>query len=77
MFCNKTEKRKILDSLMVEDVENLDDHGSPKVQDLVDAQMLICSSCLIRHKITIHYAERKAKLFDNWMHPLKLSKSVL
>ena len=43
-FAKVTEKRKILRSLMGKEGENLVDHGSPKVQDLVDEDLWICSS---------------------------------
>ena len=60
------EKCKILGNLLDEEVENLEDHGCPTVQDLVDEEMWICSSYPFRHKITLHCAERKAKMFGNW-----------
>ena len=54
-------------------MENLDDHGFHKVQDLVDEEKWICSSYPFRHKTTIHCPERQAKFFGNWiMHHLKL-----
>ena len=63
----------ILDSLMDKEVEKLDDHGSPKVQDLFDTQIWFCLRYLIRQKTTIHSAERKSELLGNWiMHNLKL-----
>ena len=49
------------------EVENLEDHDCPKVQDLVDEKIWICSSYPFNHKITLHTAERKAKLFCNWI----------
>ena len=48
-------------------MEILEDHGCPKVQDLVDEQIRICSSYPFRHKTTFHCAESKAKLFGNWI----------
>ena len=65
-FEKGTEKCKILGNLLDRDVENLEDHGCPKVQDLVDEGNWICSSYPFRHKTTLHCAERDAKLFGNW-----------
>ena len=72
-FAKRTEKCKILASLMDKEVETLDDHGCPKVQDLVDEEIRICSRYPFRRKTTLHCAERKAKMFGNCiMHHLKL-----
>ena len=64
-FAKRTEKCRIRDSLMGKEVENLDDHCWPKIQDLVDEEMWICSSYPFRHKTTLDCAERMAKLFGN------------
>ena len=73
MVKNFCEKCKILASLMDKAVENLDDHGCPKVQDTVDEVMWICSSYPFGHKTTLHSAECQAKLFGYWIvHHLKL-----
>ena len=67
------EKCRSLGSLMGKRVENLEDHGCPKVQDLVKEEVWICSSYPFRQKTTLHCAERWAKLFGNWiMEHLKL-----
>ena len=66
-FARGTEKCKILGSLMDKEVENLKDHGSPKVHDLSEEEVWICSSYPFRHKTTPHCAERRAKLFANWI----------
>ena len=72
-FAEGTEKCKIFGNLLDKKVENLEDHGSRKVQELVDEENWICSSYPFRHKTTLHCAERKAKLFGNWiMHHLML-----
>ena len=72
-FARRTEKWKILDKLLAKEVENLEDHRSPKVQYLVDEEDWICSSDQIRHKTTLHFAKSKAKLFGNWIkRPLML-----
>ena len=57
-----TEKCKILGNLLDKEVENLEDHGCSKVQDLVDEEIWICWSYPFRHKTTLHCAERKAKI---------------
>ena len=74
MFCRKkTEKGKIVESLLNNEVKNLEDLGCPKVEDFVDEEMWIRSSYPFKHKTTFHCAERKAKSFDNWiMHQLEL-----
>ena len=66
-FAKGTEKCKILGILLVKEVDILEDHCCPKVQDLVDEEIWICSSYPFRHKATSHYAERKAKLFGDWI----------
>ena len=43
-FANRTEDAKILGSLLDEDMENLDCHGCPKVHNLVDKEMWLCST---------------------------------
>ena len=62
---------------MERELENFKDHGCHIFRDLVDPRadekMWICSIFLIKHKILIHCAERKAKLLGNWtMQFLKL-----
>ena len=66
-FAEVTEECKILGNLLDKMVENLENHGCPKVQDLVGEKMLIYWSHPFRDKTTLHIAERKAKLFANWM----------
>ena len=43
-FAKGTEKRKIPGNLLDQEVENLEDHGCPKDQDLVAEEIWICSS---------------------------------
>ena len=58
------EKCRLLTRLLGQNVENLDDYGCPKIQDLVKTDSLwICSSYTFRHKIRLHCAERKAKVY--------------
>ena len=56
------EKCKICGNLMDKDVENSDDHGCSKIRDLDNLKAYEkkskCSSYPIRHKITLHNAER-------------------
>ena len=66
-FAKRLENFKILDSLLGKEVDKLDDHGCPNVQDLFDEAMWICSNYPFRHKTTLHYAGCKAKLFGKWI----------
>ena len=61
------EKCRLLTSLLRQNVENLDDYGCPKIQDLVKTDSLWnCSSYPCRHKTRLHCAEKKAKVFGDW-----------
>ena len=72
-FAQRTEKCRILGSLVGNEMENLNNHGCTEVQDLVDEEKWICSSYPFRHKTTIHCAECKEKLFGKLiMQHLKL-----
>ena len=66
-FAKQTRNCNIIGILVDEDVENLEDHGCPKPQDLVGEELWICSSYPFKHKITLHYAEHQAELFGKWM----------
>ena len=66
-FAEGTEKSKILGNLLDEEVEILEDHGCPKVQDFVHEEVWICSSYPFTQKTTHHFAERMAKLFGSWI----------
>ena len=71
------EKCRLLTRLLGQKVENLDDFGCPKIQDLLGEgkanSSWICSSYLFRHKTMLHCAERKAKLYGGWaLQPLNL-----
>ena len=66
-FAKGTEKCKIFGKLLDKEVENLEDHGGPKIQGLVHEEMWICLSYPFYHKTTLHCAERKAYLFGNWI----------
>ena len=67
VFAKGLEKCRLLTSLLVQNVENLDDYGCPKTEDVVKTDSLwICSSYLFRHKTRLHCAERKAKVYGDW-----------
>ena len=70
MFAKGLEKCRLLTRLLGKNVENLDDYGCPKIQDLVGEgkanSSWICSSYPFRHKTRLHCAERKAKVYGDW-----------
>ena len=67
VFAKGFEKCRLLTSLLGQNVENLDDYGCPKIQDLVKTDSLWnCSSYPFRHKTRFHCAERKAKVYGDW-----------
>ena len=67
VFAKELEKCRLLTNLLGQNVENLDDYGCPKIQDLVKADSLwICSSYPYRQKTRLHCAERKAKVYGEW-----------
>ena len=63
----KTKNCKILGSVLHKDVENLEDHGSPIIQDVFVEEMWVCSSYPFRHKTTFQCKEHQADLFGNWL----------
>ena len=67
VFAKGLEKCRLLTRLLGQNVENLDDYGCPKIQDLVKTDSSwICSSHIFRHKTRHHLAERKAKVYGDW-----------
>ena len=70
VFAEGLEKCGLLTRLVRKNLENLDDYGCPKLQDLVGEGIAdspwICSSYLFRHKTGLDCAERKAKLYGDW-----------
>ena len=66
-FKRGTEKCTFLGNSLHKEVENLEDSGSPKVQEIVDEKIGIFPSYPFRHKTTLHCAERKTKLFGIWI----------
>ena len=64
VFAKVLKKCRLLTRLLGQNVENLDDYGCPKIQNLVKTDSLwICSNYPLRHKTRLHCAERKAKLY--------------
>ena len=67
VFAKGLEKFRLLTRLLGQNVENLNDYGCPKIQDLVKTDSSwICSSYLFRHKTRLHCAERKTKVYGEW-----------
>ena len=67
VFDKELETCRLLTRLLGKNVENLDDCGCPKIQDLVKTDSSwICSSYLFRHKTRLHCDERKAKVYGEW-----------
>ena len=61
VFAKGFEKCRLLTRLLGQNVENLDNYGCPKIQDLAREGKVksswICSSYLFRHKTRLHCAE--------------------
>ena len=67
VFAKGLEKCRLLTNLLGRNVENLDDYGCPKIQDLVKTDTSwICSSYPFRYKTRLHCAETKAKVYGEW-----------
>ena len=67
VFAKGLEKCRLLTNLLGRNVENLDDYGCPKIQDLTKTNSSwICSSYPFRHRTRLHCAERKAKVYGDW-----------
>ena len=64
VFAKGLEKCRLFTRLLGQKVENLDDYGCPKIQDLVKTDSSwICSNHPFRHKTRLHCAERKANVY--------------
>ena len=61
-FAKGTEKSKILGSWLGKEVENLGDHGSPEVQDLVDEQTLSFFELLIQTQDRTSLCRARSKI---------------
>ena len=67
LFAKGLEKCRPLTNLLGRNVENLNDYGCPKSQDIVKTDSSwICSSYPFRHKTKLHCAERKTKVYGEW-----------
>ena len=70
VFAKGFEKCRLLTRLLGQIVENWEDYGCPKIQDLLGERKSksswIYSSYLFRHKTRLHCAERKAKVYGDW-----------
>ena len=67
VFAMGFEKSRLLTRLLGQNVENLDDYGCPRFQNLVKTDSLwICSTNSFRRKTRLHCAERKAKVYGEW-----------
>ena len=63
VFAKGLENCRLLTRLLGQNVENLDDYGCPKYQDIVETDSLwVCSNYHFRHKTKLDCAERKAKV---------------
>ena len=67
VFAKGFEKCRLLTRLLGQNVENFDDYGCSKIQDLVKTDSSwVCSSYPFRHKTRLHCAERKPKVYGEW-----------
>ena len=67
VFAKALEKCRLLSNFLGRNVENLDDYGCRKIQDLVETDSSwICSRYPFRHKTRLYCAERKAKVYGEW-----------
>ena len=70
VFAMALEKCRLLTRLLGQKVENFDDYGCPKIQDLVGERTTesswICCIYPFRRKLRLHCAERKAKVYGEW-----------
>ena len=67
VFAKGLEKCRLLTRLLGQNVENWDDYGCPKIQDVVKTDnSWICSGQPFRHKTRLHCAEMKAKVYGEW-----------
>ena len=64
-FAQERESCKSFSKFLEKEVENMDDHGCPKIQDPFVEEMWTCLSYQFRRKTTQYCAERKVKLLDN------------
>ena len=68
VFAKGLEKCRLLTRLLGQNLENFDDYGCPKIQDLVKTDsLLICCNYPFRHKTRRRCAERKTKVNGEWV----------
>ena len=77
VFAKELETCRLLTRFLGQNVEDLDDYGCPKIQNVDGGgktnSLWIFSSNPFRHRTRLHSAERKAKVWEEWaMQPLKL-----
>ena len=67
VFAKGLKNSRLLFRLLGKNVENFNDYGCPKIQDLVGEGktdvLWMCSSYPFRRKTELHCAERKAKVY--------------
>ena len=70
VFARKLEKCRLLTRVLGQKIENLDDYGCPKIQDLVREEKTdsswVCFSYPFPHKTRLHCAEKKTKVYGEW-----------
>ena len=67
VFAKGLENCRLLSRLLGQNLENLDDYGCPKIENLVKTDSLWKSSNYpFRHITRLHSAERKAKVYGEW-----------
>ena len=67
VFARRFGKCRLLTNLFGRNVENLDNYGCPRIQDLVKTDSFwICSSYIFRHKTRLLCAEKKADVYGDW-----------
>ena len=67
VFAKGLENCRLLTRLLGQNLQNLDDYGCPKLQDLVKTESSwICSSYPFQHKTRLHCAQKKTKVYRKW-----------
>ena len=73
-FAKGLEKCTMLSALLGKQVENLDDYGCPKIQEL-NCDWL-CSSYPYRHRTTLHCAEKRQKFLVHGLYNYSIGDSL-
>ena len=67
VFAKGLKNCRLLTTFLGQNVENLDDYGCPKIQDLVKSDSLWnCSTYPFWHKTRLHCAETKSEVYWEW-----------